>query len=217
MNLLYLERAEALLSYIPLCILALWCVEVLIGMITINPYGSYEISFVPSIYTGTWKWGRHIRGFTLLSASVVYVAVYYLTLHLRPILRTVCSGLVSLIGLIHYEFWWQVGLQYSIGVWPGQTFYWGVFAACLFMLLYLVNMYVNILDMSPNRIRILVCLYSVFALLWIAVMQGGFYQQFLINKAGMVSDPHGPLIMVDKMIGILMWVTIVRRDKNELC
>ncbi len=205
MNSRYLQQIETYLSYIPLVLLALWSVEVLIGMLTINPYGTYVISFVPSIYTGVWKLGRHIRGFTLLSVAVSYATVFYMTSYLRPILRTMCSGLVSFVGLIHYEFWWHLGLQ-----WDGQAFYWGVFTICLFMFLYFVNMYINMLDLSRNRILMLGCFYAIFILSWVAVINSGFYQQFNLHAAGMVPDPTNFWWAVNKTIGIVMWGVTIR-------
>ncbi len=211
----YLHQIEVFLSYIPLCFLLLWSVQVLIGMITINPYGSYVISFVPSISSGSWTLGRHIRGFTLLSVTIAYIIVYYLTSYLRPILRTTCSVLVPFVGLIHYEFWWHTGLQFTMGIWPGETRFWRAFAICLLMSLYYVNRYyIKILDLSRNRILMLACVYTTFILSLIAVMKSGFYQQFLLWCNGTAPDPHNWLWALNKTIGVVMWITIIRSDDS---
>ncbi len=100
-------------------------------------------------------------------------------------------------------------MQFSIGSWPGQVFYWAVFTVCLFMFLYFINIYVNILDLSRNRILMLGCLYGIFILSWVAVINSGFYQQFLIYVVEAL-DPHNFWWAVNKVIAVVMWVTIVR-------
>ncbi len=182
-------------------------------MITINPYGSYVISFVPCYMAGSWELGRPIRGFTLLSVFISYIIVFYMTSHLRPILRSLFSGVVAFVGLMHYEFWWwAVGLQFSVDAWPGRTFYYGVYTICLFMFLFYVNLYIKVLDVSRRRILMLVGLYSAFILSWVAVVGSGFYQQFLLYGTGTVPDPHNFWWAVNKTIGVIMWVTIVRSE-----
>lgn len=209
----YLHQIEVFLSYIPLCFLLLWSVQVLIGMITINPYGSYVISFVPSIYSGSWKLGRHIRGFTLLSVAASYAIVFHMSSHLRPWHRSALSCLIPFVGLIHYEFWWHTGLQFTMGIWPGEVRFWRAFAICLLMSLYYVNRYyIKILDLSRNRILILLCVYTTFILSLIAVMKSDFYQQFLLWGAGTAPDPHNLWWALNKTIGVVMWITIIRSD-----
>lgn len=50
---------------------------------------------------------------------------------------------------------------------------------------------------------------------WIGVIESGFYQQFLLWCAGSVPDPHNFWWAVNKIIGVVMWITIVRRDDSE--
>jgi len=209
----FFKQIETFLSYIPLCFLLLWCGQVLFGMITINPYGTYVISFVPNYVSGSWTLGRHIRGFTLISITVCYIVVFYMTSYLRPILRTACSVLISFVGLIHYEFLWHVGLQIISGA--GQWQYWGSFSLCMLMFLHYVNIHIKILDLSRSRIKKFVCFYGISVLLWVLVITGGFYQQFLAYIVEEAPDPHNLLLVVNRIVGIVMWVTIVRCGNGE--
>lgn len=184
-------------------------------MITTNPYGSYIITY-PSIDAGIWRFERHIRGLTLISIITTYIITLHMSPYLRPILRSTLAYLVPFVGLTHYEFWWHMGLQYTLGTWPGDVRYWRALALCSLMVVYYIDRYyVNILDLSRKRIPMILGAYSSFIVSVIILMKSGFYQQFLLWCNGTASDPHNIWWALTKIIGIMMWTTVVKNKKEE--
>lgn len=206
------RQIEELLSYVPFLFLILWSVQALIGMVTENIYGSYPLFFV-NFVTGKLRMGRSVRGFTVLESAFCYLIVFYLLGRLRPILRHFCSTVFTMLGLFFYEFWWHLGLWVVDR--SGEGMFWGVGTLLYFVFVYYVDMYLKILDLGVKSLVVVVLFFTLFIILWVAVIREGFYGQYFLFIEGSVKDPHGICIALDKLIGIVMWTAILKSPRKN--
>jgi len=205
----WVRRTEELLSYIPFLFLILWNIQALVGMFTKGIYGSYILSFVPNIATGEWQLGRSMRGFSIIGTTASYVISFYLLSRLRPIIRCFCSWSFAMLGLVFYEFWWQLGIWVVNG--RGESMYWGVVTILFFILIFYIRLYYDILDLTIKRITILSGLFVLFIALWDIVIKTGFYEQFFLFAVELAPDPTGIYILLDKWVGIVMWTVLIKK------
>lgn len=172
-----------------------------------EPYG------VTNVYFGITTQSFH--SYTIVSLSAVFsILCFYFFRGILSLRHIFISIALSIFPLIHYEFWFHLGMWIVWGDYKPR--FWGLYTLLILVCIYYLHKRWNILNLKRYNILTYIGIYMVFLFLWWQLIDTGFYIKFAQWYRGEIpTNPVGLLNGVGKSLGLFMWLPLVRRVRKQ--
>ena len=184
--------------YVPIIVGVIWLIQATYSIFTTNPYGTVKLIGFP----------ENIHTLTVIPTVLLYFFSFYSLNYIDSIARVVASVGITLLGIVFNGFVWSFFNQMFYGEEGIALLNLAMFFA-LVVMLFIINLRID----HPYRKVIKINWYMLplsiaYAISIYFFVNSGFYDIYHLQKG---VNPHGIEWFFEQLMGLLVWVGILRR------